>query len=453
MEQSLAQAGQGPKAQWTILFYLNGSLNELEESAECDLYELLAVDGSDKVDIIVQLAFPGPSRGSVGSIAAPCTQIGTVSRTIPHWTGTRRFVVRNHVVNESEIPNSTDMGAPDSLTEFVTWARQTHRAYHYMLVLSNHGEGRPLFDALHVPETARSKSPVTTTNELPKDIEITDTVPFQQATELHRFNDGSFVSLYKKAGTHILLNTEIRSALLKALKNEAFDIVGFDACYKDLLETAYTLRGLANIMVASEEAEPIKGWDHSDWLPKLISEPTMQPRKLGQMLVGSYRSLYQVKADPFTQASLDLTNLLHILDELDRFSEIVMASQSFREAVLNARKDLNVFEFQAIDLGAFLDVLLKNLKDEGSASAKLFKTAQSLQSALRRFVMQPPFMNGPSIRIHGSTGLAIYFPKSQYDLDHDPDRDYYDRCSSKAIDFVKDHQWGLLLRNLFAGNK
>lgn len=106
-----------------------------------------------------------------------------------------------------------NMGDAATLAAFLRWAMSEVSAEHYGLILWNHGSGSingVCFDEL---------------------------------------NDNDSLSL-----------TELDEALADIPK---LDFIGFDACLMATYETAATLSGHADYLIASEETEPGSGWDYT----------------------------------------------------------------------------------------------------------------------------------------------------------------------------------------------
>src|SRR5262249_38849046 len=111
-----------------------------------------------------------------------------------------------------------NMGDPQSLIDFVTWAQARSRTHHYYLAIADHADGINgiSWDA-HVP------------------------VPSQDGWDAVH-------------GTDYLTNSELRQALLAISDGGAspIDVLHLDACLMGLLEVAYEVRDTTHYLVTSE---------------------------------------------------------------------------------------------------------------------------------------------------------------------------------------------------------
>src|SRR6185295_14965880 len=94
--------------------------------------------------------------------------------------------------------------------------------------------------------------------------------------------------------------------------------VGFDACLMGMHEVAYAMRGVADVMVASEEVEPGGGYPYGDFLQKLVDNPAMTATELGAAIVDDYATSYSTSYRPYsvTNAVLDLSKVEETHDHL-----------------------------------------------------------------------------------------------------------------------------------------
>jgi hypothetical protein len=263
----------------------------------------------------------------------------------------------------------------------------------------------------------------------------------------HRLTDGTAISLYKRGSSHVLLNSEIRKFLKKALKGRKLDIIAFDACAKSMIETAFALQDVANLMVATEELTPEAGWDYHDWLPRLNDNPRISPAELGNILVDSYRLTYEQDSrnDLTTQASMDLAKLTCLVAQIDTLAELLIQHSELGDTVIKVRNSITPFAFQSIDFTAFVSSLLAELQQQ-HPDPKIVDSLEIIQRLLKAFIAQPPYASGHSVDTHQSHGVAIYFPPTQDAYRHDTDFRYYDPGSPYAIPFFKEHAWGRFLK-------
>ncbi|MDO4983512.1 MAG: clostripain-related cysteine peptidase [Eubacteriales bacterium] len=133
-----------------------------------------------------------------------------------------------------------DMTEQQTLCDFIKYCAENYPADRSMIIMWDHGGGIRGFGA----------------------------------DELHDYNDNT-MSL-----------PELRTAFEGA--GTYFDIVGFDACMMAGYEAAQCLAGCAKYMVASEEMEPLGGWNYGEWLSALAENPEDASVEIGKKIVDTY---------------------------------------------------------------------------------------------------------------------------------------------------------------------
>lgn len=157
----------------------------------------------------------------------------------------RYRVEKGKLVQLAEL-GELDMAQAQTLRDFVKFAADAYPADRYALILWNHGQGW---------KGAKSI--------------LTDV------------DNGTFTPLS---------NRYVKEAL--ADSGVPVDILGIDACEMSVIEAAYEFRGVAKILVASQELVSSYGWDYKDLLTRLTSEPHLTAPKLAQEMVESFKSFY-----------------------------------------------------------------------------------------------------------------------------------------------------------------
>jgi hypothetical protein len=315
--------GVAHAAYWTFLIYMDGDCN-LEDAAIDDFLEMAAVGSDPNVNVVVVLdRIPGYD-----------TRFG-------NWTGTRVGII-----SSGDVPDTSwginagelNMGSPQTLKNFVEWGVTNYPASNYAVILWNHGDGW---------QKSADKEPV------------------------------KAVCWDDSSGGDCLYMKEVRQAL-EAIELSVGnpDLIGFDACLMGMVEVAYEIRGHASVMVGSEETEPWDGWPYTPILATLLTQPSMNPEQLGQVIVNRY---YQSYGNSETQAAADLTQMDALAAEIDSFAQTL-------------RDDWN------------------------SGYSACVAAAQSLMAAINSAVIHE--RHGSSWP--GSHGLAIYFPRTagQFDSDY-----------------------------------
>jgi hypothetical protein len=366
------------KDTWLVMLYENADDEVLEEDMVIDVNEAELVGSSDKVTILAQLdRYEGGYDGHGNE------------------TSTKRYLITQdgdlNYVGSQELDDlgELDMGDPNTLVDFATWAMQTYPAEHYVLILSDHGGG---WTGGWSDDTPNEGSGFTMQN-------IDDAL-------------GA-----------ILANTGVG----------AFDLVGFDACLMGQLEVMSAIAPHAFYGVGSEETEPSLGWAYGSFLQELVNNPAMSAEDLARSIVSTYiaqdiritdsasRSLLygdssvtaSQAAEDFgrnvTLSAFDLTTMQNVNAAFNEF--IVALANADQGAVAEARAYAQAYETvfdedlpaPFIDMGHFIDLLVEISGDPGVSDA-----AQQLKNAISSAVVAE--MHGPERP--GSTGMSFYFPNS-----------------------------------------
>jgi hypothetical protein len=226
-----AAAPSGPdpmsQAQWTVLVYMDGD-NNLEQWVTRDIDKELAAVGSNADVQVVVLADRAPGYSDADG----------------DWTGTLAFNVwkgmkatpENAVADWGE----RDMGSPQTLVDFMGWARTSYPARHYALFLWDHGWGWWPGYTMH-------------------DVTSNDTLDMDKLRRAMEATGG-------------------------------VDMVGMDTCLGQTIEVEATFRGFAKAIAASEDSIGYSGVDYAQVLAKLQEKPTMGAAALATTAAASYRS-------------------------------------------------------------------------------------------------------------------------------------------------------------------
>jgi hypothetical protein len=440
------------RANWTVMVYMNAN-NNLEKYAFDNFNQMAQVADSGDINIVVQFA----------------RQAQYVS--FPEWKGSLRFKISKGIeptfenslekrndpsLDESKIPDP-NMGNAETLGDFVTWTRSKYPAKHYLLIIWDHGDGWRFFDTVKITSSKEVLQAVakdrkfnirkgidlaeqfTNLLALPKSQAIKENpaIPKNQALQSTAFRA---ISVDDAHGGAKLYNREIEDTLRRVLNGDKLDILGFDACLMAMVETAYAMRNVADVMVGSEELEPGPGWHYEKWLTPLIQNPSLSSQELGKILVQSYKTIYDPSGTSTTMSAVNLASIPNFTNSIDRFSDALLASlRSNQELQLIKQVRCWCFVFapgygaQGIDFGQFSELVASTTRNP-----TLQKTAKQARLDLESTVIDR-YMSADR---QCSYGLAIYFPGSRALLSIDPDKGGYDRVNTvHPVEFVHDHRW------------
>ncbi|MEW6102810.1 MAG: S8 family serine peptidase [bacterium] len=232
---------------WTFIVYLDAD-NDLESAAIDDFLEMSSIGSNENVNIVVQF-----------------DRISYYDSNYGNWTGTKRFYITKDMTpypeNAIDDIGEANMGDPNTLKNFINWAKGSYPANNYALILWDHGSGW------------KTKA----LEKKPKCVCYDDT------------SDGDSLSL-----------KELRETLSSC---EKINLIGFDACLMAMAEVAHQIKDCGNIMVASEDVEPNDGWAYDKILVSIGSVTTSS--LLAETIVQTYVSSYP-GSDEITLSSIDL---------------------------------------------------------------------------------------------------------------------------------------------------
>lgn len=374
--------------EWTVMVYLDAD-NNLESAGINDINEMEMVGSSSDVNIVVQV-----DRIPYSVLAANNEgYLDDISNN--DWTNTRRYYITQDFdsvqINSQLVSDlgELNMGDPQTLIDFATWAVTEYPAKKYLLVIWNHGGG------------FRSTA-------LSKDIAWDDT-----------------------SGGDKITMSELEYALsaISIQMGKNVDIVGMDACLMAMTEVAYQIKDYADILVASEENEPNDGWPYDTILGQLVSYPTMTPNQLATDIVDSYVFSYTV-SDDVTQSAIDLSYMDTLANQLSAMALAIM-SDTLTPSVnyINASTSSQYYDdWDFIDLNDFCNEVLAY-----SNSVFVKNIASNIQQTLSSAVLRWAYYG---YGVDKSRGLSIYFPYTAYDS-------YYNNTN-----FAQDTQWDEMLSYL-----
>lgn len=353
--------------EWTVIVYSDADDDILEAPMFLDVNEMELVGSNSQMNIVVQMdRYAGGFTGD------------------GDWTEARRYYITQDTdLNTLVSPvvqslGEVDMGDPQTLADFVTWAVQTYPAKKYALVMSDHGGGWT----------------------------------------------GGFSDMSTSSDN--LTMPEIEGALQQIKQNTGVDkleLLGFDACLMAQIEIFGALYPYSNFMVASEEVIPSYGWSYAAWLGQLAQNPTMDGRGLSQAIVSTYvindTLLTELRASSDEIAQEESTTTLSAVESA-RIPDVISAMNQFvtvlasedqsyvAQARAYSRRYQSVFgeDFAPpyLDLENFAEYTITTTGDQS-----LQQAAYQLQIAIYNAVAAEKH----GAAMNGSNGISFHFPDSQ----------------------------------------
>lgn len=417
-------------AKWTVMVYMTG-MDDLEEFAVGDLAEMKKAAASKDINVVVQCKRSGRKFPGV---------------KIPTWDGVLRYRI-------GETPNpkaafAGNMADKETLRTFVSWAANTYPADRYALILWCHGAGWRRLEL--------------TGNTAVEATEVVDRHRILFAPAGMR--DSAFKACAAD-GNDILMNAEAAEAIAEAMGAIKLDVLAFDSCLMQMMETAYAFRNVARMLVGSEELVPGYGFRYDKWLARLVAAPGSDAGALADIMVAEYKSTYSANGET-TLSAIDLSKIPALAAAVSSFADVLRAALPAEAAlVTEARKECDVYApaecfdsvcegggFHHIDLRRFADRIAAKTKKETSRVA-----AGALSRAIDDAVRDHPWAGTlrDAKTNFGSYGLAIYFPLDgkTYDddewNDHSYDKPPTNRFQPYPVAFVADHTWADFLHAYF----
>ncbi len=358
-------AAQAAPAAWTVMIYLDAD-NDLEAPQMQDLREMLKVGSTAQVNVVVLAdRHPrGDGKYTNSSVA-----------NLPDWTSAKLLYVERGKLRELADQGEANMGNPATLSDFVESTMRDYPAQHFALVFGDHGMAWP---GVAVDES----------------------------------NDSDTLTLL-----------EIASVLQDVVeKHGKLELIGFDACVMANLEVAAALTPFAKYLLASEEIEPVEGWDYTAWLTGVNRAPGSDGVALGRMIIDSYRDSFgnDDQAKGITLSLLDLGKIPPVERAVAALSaaanaQLARGGRAGWITLARARSDTEEYGRSTGAQGGPLVYDLQQFAHNVAASATddaSKRAAGAVQAAVRSAVVY---------EIHGqarpnASGVSIFFPPNREKL-------------------------------------
>jgi pimeloyl-ACP methyl ester carboxylesterase len=388
-------------AEWTVLVYMAGDDRNpegIEYAVSQDLAEIKQVGSTDSVHFLAQTD----------------DATGTASYRYRLRKGTDLASDRIERFN-----GDLNTGSTKTLVDFVQWAYRLFPAKRTALVLWGHGSGH---DDQNVYRAVRGS--------------VSPRMAARLAQRRLGFFSGTRRSILEQGPTRgygyddtagdFLDNAELRKVLLqvKEILGRKLDLLGFDACLMAMIEVAYQVEDVADLLVASERTEPGDGWWYSRAFRDLPRHPEMTPRKLAKDIVGAYRAAYR---DDMTLSAIDLGKIPALARGIRDWS--MAADPADFHRLRRSALDCSPRPGDGYcDLGSFLDAA-SDLKGKGSSKARLARGGlkQAIIASCGR-----------------ASGLTIYAPGN-----FRPKQAGSTDALYLGLNFVRETQWGAFLGEVY----
>lgn len=351
---------------WTIMVYMAAD-NNLEGFAIDDLNEMESVSLPGNVNVTVMLDRAPGYDSSNGNWT------DTRSGNVTHDSSTT--TIGSALASRGEL----NTGSSATLTSFINQTVASNPASHYGLIVWDHGGG--------LSGTSWDDS---------------------------NSNDNLSLAEYVSA--------------LGASSVDRFDFLGFDACLQGMIEQAWDLRGLADVLVASQELEPGDGWEYQDFLGAVARNPTLTAFELANAAVDSYETRYAGEAQT-TLSATRLAGLTPLKTAIDNFANTAIRAGATITSSLGTAATrttaINNADDDYRDLGDFMREVISQLPGTATATA-----AQQVITALDNAVISH------AGTVAGANGLSVYLPTASINASYD----------MGSYSFLQTTGWGNFLR-------
>jgi|GEM_PF-808657 len=397
---SSATSGNKTKDEWTILLYF-GADCDLESAMLVNLRQILAVGGSDNVNIIA-LADRSPNGDKEEGYSNESVA------NLKNWKTAKLVSIEKKKFRELADWGELNLGDPRSLERFLEYGIKKYPAARTALIFSDHGAGWIGVNADESPEEG------------------------------------------------ILPIDGIKKVLARVTeKHGKLEMIGFDACLMSNLEVAQAIAPYGRVMVASEEVEPCDGWSFTPVLKTLVAEPTMDGAAVGRLIAENYRDYFRKSDDrdvrkvgrAVTLSVISLDAVDDVCNSLNAFITALMGvmkegNRKGWKAVAKARSETEEYgadsdpavSFSVLDLHHFASLAGKYVKND-----RVKKAADLLTGSIDKAVI---------FSVHGnlrpdSHGISIYFP---------PTRKIYREAEGyRGLSFSKKVAWDSFLESYMRG--
>lgn len=431
-EKPMPPQTPAPMRDWTILLYMAGDNGKVFNTKHGS-YSLMAEMTTPGHEDIAEVEKVGTTDR-----VAVLAQFDTLNED-----GTYRLEIHQGKTTQQNIVQTiaeANTGDPAELAKFIVWGMTRCPAKHTLLVLWNHGlgwkdddvyagvrslsrtvrsGGRPRqHNAAMFKSVARKVKEVAdqTKDEEVKGILCDDnSMDFLTNVEMSRALRVAEIAADEADAAAIFQDQARLTAAMAVDPSQArrrLSAIGMDACLMAMLEVQYQVRQFADVMIASQEVEPIDGWPYTQIVGKLNAAPTMTPNELGKLIVEEYAASYL--SSNTTQSAIDLTQMENLRAKVGAFG--LAAAKAFGEdgalrlaysdAARGGRRDFEDKEY--LDLAGFVQRVAKGYA--AGANTEVKRTAEELLAALAQ-TGSPVIANAATgTKKSKATGISIYVP-------------------------------------------
>ncbi len=289
------------------------------------------------------------------------------------------------------LADGTKMGDPKSLSDFITWGMKNYPAEHYVLVVTGHGGA--WVGALEMSPQAMSKA----------------------------------------------VQNGVADASKETGEQKKIDAFVFNSCYMGNIESAYDMRNIADINIASENysrGNMLHDWnDHISRVEQSIKDSgTFDPKAFAKDFVEYYRAegkdvkenfpeFIRWKESYLTLTALDTKKLEGVVDEWKNFVKTCKdqkvpdymifkefdKSQGYNSSAFNPAGTIFAFYDMIKDIGD----IMKNVQQNPAIPKAVKDQAVKVQAAVKEAVIAEQHEGKD---MDNSTGITVWAPTNAVDI-------------------------------------
>jgi len=352
---------------WLIMVYI-GADNNLCAYLNADVDEMeAAYTDTSNMDIVFQTDGMGKSGGGYSDLEGTKLTDARRYKLSGNGNGSNNIIDELPIVKLGEI----NSGIPQSVVNFVVWAKNNYPADHYALVMWDHGAG-----------WAKS-------GEIVKGGIWDDT------------DGSSFLS--GAQGTWRQALKDSRDSI-----GENFAFIGHDMCVMSYMEVVWDEYDITDMIVISEANVPGYGWNYNEWIAFISQNPDASLIEIGESIVDAYAKVYPATAATMTYMLMDNTEMETLKNQIFLLAAELVNNNGGRDDV-----DVQICIDNALPMssGTFYEDFkdLWDLCNELTLSAGITSNAKTYASNIMTIIdnLNPyDWQYGFS----GSHGLGIYLP-------------------------------------------
>lgn len=342
------------QGKWTVMVFMNAA-NDLYFASDLNVNQMERVAQNPDVRFVVQWKqtksiFPGSSFDGVRRyLVKPDLTDDVVSE-----------VVQSNLVNGQG--QALDMGDPQVLNNFITWAKTFYPADRYVLILWNHGNG-----------WRRS--------------------PGHPETRAFSYDDqyGTSIQIWEAD---------------EAFAGHHLDVVAWDSSLMQMMEVAYEMRSYFSYIVGSEESPPAEGYPYNLVFSEFRDNPDLPTATLTKAFVDGMLAHPPYFTREITQSSVDTSKLAAVRTALDDLAALLTTNKDALATQIQFARN-NAEQYGSGPTRYYRDIihLCELLKTQGGVPGDVVAACDAVIAAVTDAVVQ----EGHNAQSPNSRGLAIDF--------------------------------------------